>query len=876
MMKNWLNKLPFFLILLLVVFGLTSCKQTVVINEAVFLDPPAGKGNLWGFIESSLLNSSFYIWLLIDFAAAFLIWTNGYRVLEWLRQRPMPVKIVLILASLTVLFVLGCRSYNGETAHYGSWFALPVAMAIGSTCVLVWAIIQRYKIRFKPLENRPVIPEAYRRQRNLVLLAKTMLWIWCCGWVIFFVAISVGMQPHVGTEVLLRSAIASLDLFLMDIDSNTLDAIQSHDVLKGMISCASFAAVLCTATLILSLVLSRLMAYMHIKHIKVNNTHNHVYLFFGMNDASKLLAKDVYKEDASSVILFVENSLAGEAERDEDKTDGWKNIVSMMTHRHKTFVEVDENERRALAIANCDICSLDSETADVLGTIGLETVKNLLRTLEDVDGAQLHVFFLSEDSEHNVRSTYILAKDELIKSDKLNAVIYCHARRNGLNRILEDIAFKSGLEVRTIDSSAIAVEQLKSDERNHPVHFVEIDAKNPTTISSSFNSLIVGFDEVGRDSLKFLYEFGAFVDSRSTSNDVQRSPFNCIVVDKNMEGLEGTFVNFAPAVMKQKNRDSDTSLVELKQCDCQGKEFYDDILTTEFCTKVNYIVVAVGDDELGMTLAIRMLNHIRRVRADLNKLAIYVRCYSPDKEVYLQKIATYYNDSYNNNLGESEDALKNNVIRLFGQYENIYSYDMIVNDKITKEGQVYQHSYERIKGSNTTWIGRRKELQTKGSLDSIRKMRRQEFQDISNALHAKTKLFLLKKAMPDCDWPDFMNRYFNHDNMPNREGNYGDIKYPKLLQTENDIILNLACLEHIRWIASHEMLGYTPPLDPADYDHSCNERTREHNCIRPWQELDDESRIVTEKEGWTCDYKTYDFIVVDNSILLNKETLLST
>lgn len=51
--------------------------------------------------------------------------------------------------------------------------------------------------------------------------------------------------------------------------------------------------------------------------------------------------------------------MAGEAEQDEDKTDGWKNIVSLLTHRRKTFIDADENERRALAIANCDICGLE-------------------------------------------------------------------------------------------------------------------------------------------------------------------------------------------------------------------------------------------------------------------------------------------------------------------------------------------------------------------------------------------------------------------------------------------------------------------------------------------------------------------------------------
>jgi hypothetical protein len=215
---------------------LTSCKRVIVTQGNDLPHSSIAQADLWVFLENSLLNTSFYLWLIIDFVAALLIWTNGYKALGWLKRRPMSTKVVLILLSLAILFVLGCRTYDGDTSHYGSWFAIPVAMAIGSTCVLVCAIIKRYNFRSKSLEDNPVMPEAYRHQRNLNLLAKTMLWIWCCGWVIFFVAISVGKPPHVCAEVLLRSAIASLDLFLMDIDSNTLDAIQSHDVLKGLIS----------------------------------------------------------------------------------------------------------------------------------------------------------------------------------------------------------------------------------------------------------------------------------------------------------------------------------------------------------------------------------------------------------------------------------------------------------------------------------------------------------------------------------------------------------------------------------------------------------------------------------------------------------------
>ena len=124
----------------------------------------------------------------------------------------------------------------------------------------------------------------------------------------------------------------------------------------------------------------------------------------------------------------------------------------------------------------------------------------------------------------------------------------------------------------------------------------------------------------------------------------------------------------------------------------------------------------------------------------------------------------------------------------------------------------------------------------------------------------------------DADWNDFLNRYFDSDDMPICDGAYDKINYSLLNKKENQVILNLARLEHMRWNASHEMLGYVKAHDGL---HSCDERTRKHNCLRPWQELDEEGRTVTKLEGWQADYKRFDFSVVDNSILLNKEKLSS-
>ena len=158
----------------------------------------------------------------------------------------------------------------------------------------------------------------------------------------------------------------------------------------------------------------------------------------------------------------------------------------------------------------------------------------------------------------------------------------------------------------------------------------------------------------------------------------------------------------------------------------------------------------------------------------------------------------------------------------------------------------------------------------KVSLSDMRSLRRKESQDLANALHIKTKIFLLQKAFGEgLDWKEFVEEYFDEKGKPIRKGSYANIKYTLSEQENygilNTVILNLARLEHLRWNASHEMLGYTK----ADKGiHSCDERTKRHNCLRPWEELDKEGRDVRLSEGWDADYKAFDFCIVDVSIWL--------
>jgi hypothetical protein len=566
-----------------------------------------------------------------------------------------------------------------------------------------------------------------------------------------------GNGTFINSEYLLRSLACSFQLFTGNIDSNVVDGISDHSYLKGFISLQAILSFFCTIAVLLSLAYARVLAYYKLhKKTKIDADHNHLYVFFGMNDPSRLLAKSIKeREGGKAIVVFVENMA-----QSHDDTNGLNNIVGMFTHRRQTFIDADELDARVTftEIRLCDISSEMVEKGDILGDINLLMLRDLIQKVgKGITDAQLHVFFLSENEDENIRALSVLTLDNSIQQNRESKVLlrfYCHARRNGLNHIIEDIAFKHGLDVRTVDSSNLAVELLKADGENHPVRFVEID-KASTTVKSSFNSLIVGFDEVGRDALKFLYEFGAFVDYGATPEDERRSPFRCIAIDKRMDELKGAFANFAPAVMAARNYDKQKSpLIELKSCDCLGSEFYDNILNEDLCKALNYIVIAVGDDELGMTIAIRILNHIRRIRLDLHNMRIFVRSYRSDKEVYMQHIADYYNECYNKCLKEKEVPYKNDaVIKLFGQSKEIYSYDMIINEALTQKGRAYQASYARLSGDKLLWDARRKKEQEKGSLDNMRSLRRKELQDLGNALHAETKVFLLKNAMEkDYDW----------------------------------------------------------------------------------------------------------------------------
>lgn len=706
------------------------------------------------------------------------------------------------------------------------------------------------------------------KEYTLKMTARFMGLFFFTGTILFAFTFPVISEYHRvdfnNAELVVRSMICSLDLFMLDVDSNILDRLDSHAFIKGIIAVQAALSFSSTVALLISLVFSRAKAHYLLNYAtKITDQSNHLYLFFGLNRNAKLLATDIRKNDPKSVIVFID-----EANVKDDDNDSWSNIVSLFSHRQTTF-DLTEGTDALVAIASRQLCDIDpanikKDPADILSMIGLNKIKQFIQTLAKYSkDSQLHVFFLSDNEDNNIRSLVNLAKDETIRSvaenKEIKDKIYCHARFNGPNRVVEDIAVRKCLNVEIIDSSHIAVELLKLDYMNQPVRVAHISKDVPTTVTEPIRSLIVGFGEVGRDAFRFLYEFGTFMSYDREKEKLNICRPEITATDSQMHKLKGIFVTHLPALK------FGTSL-DLIGLDYNNVNFWEKLLSEEKCRIINYIVLALGNDDENIALAVNIFNHIRRYREDMSSLIIMVRCIKEEKVELLQKIADHYNRGC--------DDGKNEVIRIFGNPKYIYSYNTIIRDELTRQGMQFKDNYSRIRNEKETWQERHDRytgiLEHKPGelvvpvIDDLQSLRRKESQDMANALHTATKMWLLEKALgKNYNWSNFILRFFDNNGNSSIVGKFESLYYPSLSVEENIIMHNLAQLEHARWMAAHELLGYSINTIQA----SCNERKRQHNCLTVWENLDEES-VKASCPGYDCDYKSYDYSVVDTSIAI--------
>ena len=128
----------------------------------------------------------------------------------------------------------------------------------------------------------------------------------------------------------------------------------------------------------------------------------------------------------------------------------------------------------------------------------------------------------------------------------------------------------------------------------------------------------------------------------------------------------------------------------------------------------------------------------------------------------------------------------------------------------------------------------------------MRKEYRKDMQNRANDKHRYTKEILL--GLHDiADKPPIPTWPFKINKLDSSEENEWKTR-----------LMNVSIGEHLRWNASHLMMGYLPMSaeETKNVSISCNERTKHHLCLVDWDKL---------PKGNT-DYQKYDYIVVTTSI----------
>lgn len=814
------------------------------------------------------------------------------------------IPFIVFLCSLNVFIPKWNAICNDITKRWTNNSTLDVTRKSGS--------FKNFKLIWKCFSNIDLIKTALSTPKGLFLnfLGRLVFCIWAFGWLLYDLAIiSDGKTAHSLTGSLLYSAMSSFDLFLVDINGNIIDnidlqlwGINFSGCLAALITITAVLASCSLLSIIIGMFLTRIIDYIKASEVRVSeNDNKHVYIFWGENEKAIALSQSINglnennqidKEagDPHGLIVFI-----NPIQFNEDNEDGWSNIVELFSSKRKMCYDDEGNSKIVHLQTHYGleeaIHKANQNNITVWSALDLNTLNSIIEQLKALSldtqctDCKLHIFFLSEDRDKNVSYSKVMAEyfNRIESNDKIEKVIYCATRKDSVTSVIEDkyLGSNGKSKVRIIDDAHLSVEELKRDVNSHPVKFVDINfIDSPGAVKSKFTSLIIGFGETGRDAFRYLFEFGAFV--KDNNGHAIRAPFESHIIDPNINNLKNHFINSAPALFdttKIQSKLSDINCsIKFHNIEDTSAEFYQ--LLKNVYERLNYVVIATGNDELNATIAVRILNYIVQRKGldkfQQSKFRIFIRAYEEVSFSHLNNIVNYYNHFYGNEHFKP--------LQLFGNKDQIYSYKLIVKNEPNILAEEFHNNYEEAANDNPNWITKWETLIEDLSREKFENredksdkpdgtgtwpgkladVRRKINESQKNSLHMPSKVFIIERALDALNSTTQDMHRLSALDLLNIIANISKEKHNKLAKIEKaeklpgltlqqstyikKLLHNLSVTEHLRWNASHQLQGYIFGIK--------HHIKKTHNCLVDWEYLPD-------------NVQNYDFMVVETSLKLH-------
>lgn len=661
---------------------------------------------------------------------------------------------------------------------------------------------------------------------NLKWIAAT---VFLSGFLIYGYGFNEGGSQQNLIALAFRSALSSMEMF-----ASHSDLLEIPKELHGdpwymtIFSIIHFFAVIVSAIFIIKLLGFRFVSWIRLLRMSTfKKSDCRLFVFWGVNDNAIALANSIrnkIKETGHGKgkkglgkCKFIFVRIISNEEKNSHGRFTFSHFFSSSQDGVERFIEKIEDIDGILVNSKLSITGHLTEKVkselDLYKCLGLKRLGRIIR-----NNPCATFYFLSQNEELNVEAVSVFKEIARNKGKGVHdqVEIYCHARKNNQNMKLE---MCDGLKhhIHIIDSSNLAILQLKKDFSNHPVSFVDVDSSEACA-RKPFTALIIGFGETGRDAFRFLYEFGTLISDKGEKN-----PQKIYVVDEHIDKLKGDFLMKAPA-LKVKSEDE---IEWVKNMSTHSDVFWDKL--HEIVDSLNYVVIAIGNDNEGMSLAIDLYEYVYRYRKDcFDNFRIYLRINGSCNNIQLEQIKKYF-DTY----GKVKD-----VIRTFGAQEEVFSYEVISTDVLEKLAKNFYFEYQKImvdkmpetngeeikekniakdklaKTAEAAWDARREELQEKQNLESQIELSYKEEQDKANVWHIITKGYLAGII-----GKDEKTVHENLDVMMNitkREKN--TVIYLNACEGASKTLFdNLSKCEHLRWNASMELQGFVTCVGKRSY-----------------------------------------------------------
>lgn len=622
------------------------------------------------------------------------------------------------------------------------------------------------------------------------------------GWTLYYVGFFFGGTSQSLLASVVRPLIAAIGMFVGNTEYQELSReCRDEPGFMTLFAVIHLSAILVSAIFVINFFWKRSKSYLQGKWWYFIPSDAPLNIFFGLNEQSITLARDIQKEkQGKEHIIFIDLTNSS----DEQKEGLSLSQLFGFSNYHQEYINQLAGVNYTIKSAFGSLSDMESEDGNILELLHLRTVKKLIER-----HSQTRCFLLYEQEDDNIKSAINLMQDAVCKEKQID--IYCLARKNKENSVVEKMAYLKQKDthpnIHLLDIANLSIQQLKNHVEYQPISFVSPNTKKGV-VENSFNALVIGFGETGRDAVRYLYEFGAFPNLEG-----RRSLFKCYAVDKQIDQLAGSFYNNSPALLDSKE-------IELLKMDEQSMDFWRWV--DGQILMLNYIIIAIGNDKKDMQIAIDILDKAMKKGKDMSNFKIFIRTYSKENESWMKEMAHFYNQKLQD------------VFVIFGTYEELYTYKNIIDEDTLRQAKEFYAGYTSKKKDDPTWeqrhlicekeeqdgVSYRLKEREKVTLDDINAVIRKENQDIANSRHIDTKLTLVGLS---------------------RKSKKED--FDKLTDEQKK---NLAICEHLRWCASHEMTGYV-------WGEKDDNLRKTHSCLKPWQDL-------------TKDYQAYDYQVMDRTI----------